>query len=36
VLDAGKVAERGTHASLLESDGLYATLWRRQLEQQAA
>ena len=41
VLDAGKVAERGTHAQLLAKGGLYAELWMRQaaereLEQEAA
>jgi ABC-type transport system involved in Fe-S cluster assembly fused permease/ATPase subunit len=30
VLDAGRVAERGTHAALLASGGLYADLWARQ------
>jgi ATP-binding cassette subfamily B protein len=30
VLDAGRVAERGTHAELLASGGLYAELWARQ------
>ncbi len=33
VLDAGKVKERGTHDVLLAEGGLYAELWRRQLEQ---
>lgn len=32
VLDAGRIAERGTHASLLNQNGLYAAMWRRQLE----
>ncbi len=31
VLDAGKVAERGTHAQLLRTAGLYAAMWDRQL-----
>jgi len=30
VLDAGRVAERGTHAELLANQGLYADLWARQ------
>lgn len=30
VLDDGAVAERGTHATLLARDGLYASLWRAQ------
>jgi ATP-binding cassette subfamily B protein len=30
VLDAGQVAERGTHAQLLAKGGLYSELWARQ------
>jgi ATP-binding cassette subfamily B protein len=30
VLDDGRVVERGTHASLLERDGIYAGMWHRQ------
>ena len=30
VLDEGRVAEQGTHDSLLERNGLYAGFWRRQ------
>ena len=29
VLDRGRVAERGTHAELLHSSGLYLHMWRR-------
>jgi ATP-binding cassette subfamily B protein len=30
VLDNGEIKERGTHASLLCQNGLYATMWARQ------
>jgi ATP-binding cassette, subfamily B, heavy metal transporter len=30
VLDAGRVAERGTHAGLLQQGGIYADMWARQ------
>jgi ATP-binding cassette subfamily B multidrug efflux pump len=30
VLDAGQIAEQGTHAELLAEGGLYAMLWSRQ------
>ena len=30
VLDAGRVAERGSHAELLRRGGLYAAMWARQ------
>jgi len=32
VLEAGQVAEEGTHDELLALDGLYADMWRRQSE----
>ena len=36
VLDQGRIAERGTHATLLATDGLYASMWNRQREAEAA
>lgn len=33
VLDGGRVAERGTHQSLIAKDGLYAAMYRRELRQ---
>jgi len=36
VLDQGRIAERGTHAELLASNGLYASMWNRQREAEAA
>ncbi|MGV7213852.1 ABCB family ABC transporter ATP-binding protein/permease [Bradyrhizobium sp. UFLA05-112] len=36
VLDQGRIAERGTHASLLAFGGLYAGMWNRQREAEAA
>ena len=30
VMDKGQIVEQGTHAQLLEHNGLYAQLWRRQ------
>jgi ATP-binding cassette, subfamily B, heavy metal transporter len=36
VLDQGRIAERGTHHSLLRQGGLYASLWNRQREAEAA
>ncbi|MDD9910948.1 MAG: ABC transporter ATP-binding protein/permease [Ahrensia sp.] len=32
VLEQGAIAERGTHAKLLEKNGLYAAMWDRQRE----
>jgi ATP-binding cassette, subfamily B, heavy metal transporter len=34
VLEAGRVAERGTHAALLRQQGLYAEMWARQQAEQ--
>jgi ATP-binding cassette subfamily B protein len=36
VLDAGRVAEHGTHLSLMGSGGVYASLYREQLAAEAA
>ncbi len=36
VMDKGQIVERGTHASLLASGGLYAGLWERQREAEEA
>ena len=36
VIESGRVAERGTHASLLSTGGLYADLYRRQFREPAA
>jgi ATP-binding cassette subfamily B protein len=36
VLDQGRVAERGTHAELLDRGGLYADLWYRQAAERLA
>src|SRR6187431_1547417 len=36
VLDRGEIVERGTHAGLLASGGLYASMWNRQREAEAA
>jgi ATP-binding cassette subfamily B protein len=35
VIDEGRIAERGTHAELLEAGGLYAELYRTQFAEQA-
>ncbi len=32
VLKGGEIAERGTHAALIEKQGLYASMWNRQRE----
>jgi ATP-binding cassette subfamily B multidrug efflux pump len=36
VIDSGRVAERGTHASLMAAGGLYADLYRHQFREPAA
>jgi ATP-binding cassette subfamily B protein len=36
VLDKGVIVERGTHQRLLAADGLYASMWNRQREAEAA
>jgi len=36
VLDRGEIVERGTHQVLLAKDGLYASMWNRQREAEAA
>ncbi|MBR0847526.1 ABC transporter ATP-binding protein/permease [Bradyrhizobium diazoefficiens] len=36
VLEQGRIAERGTHARLLALGGLYASMWNRQREAEAA
>ncbi|MGI9504099.1 MAG: ATP-binding cassette domain-containing protein, partial [Geminicoccaceae bacterium] len=36
VLDAGRVAEQGTHAELIAKGGLYASLWDRQRQAEKA
>jgi ATP-binding cassette, subfamily B, heavy metal transporter len=36
VLEAGEVAERGTHAELLRRGGLYAEMWTRQAQEREA
>jgi len=34
VMDHGRIVERGTHAQLLQADGLYAQMWARQQARQ--
>ena len=34
MLEAGRVAERGTHLALLTQNGLYAEMWARQQAEQ--
>lgn len=35
VLDGGRVVEQGRHQALLDKSGLYAALWKRQLESES-
>jgi ABC-type transport system involved in Fe-S cluster assembly fused permease/ATPase subunit len=35
VMDHGDIVERGTHARLLEKDGMYAQMWRLQQQERA-
>ena len=32
VLSAGEIIERGSHVALVQADGIYAEMWRRQKE----
>ena len=36
VIESGKIAERGSHAALIEKNGLYADLYRRQFREPVA
>jgi ATP-binding cassette, subfamily B, heavy metal transporter len=36
VLDQGRIVERGSHQQLLAGNGLYASMWNRQREAEAA
>jgi len=36
VLEDGKIVEQGTHDDLLASEGRYANLWNRQVEEEPA
>lgn len=36
VLEAGRIAEQGTHAQLLELRGVYAEMWARQQAEREA
>ena len=36
VLENGKLVEQGTHGELMQADGLYASMWNRQLQAEQA
>src|SRR5690606_22244233 len=36
VLDDGRIAEQGTHQSLMEKDGIYAAMYKRQQRENQA
>jgi ATP-binding cassette subfamily B protein len=34
VLESGRIVERGTHAALLDANGVYARMWRLQQDEE--